>query len=306
MFYIHSKAFHLDDVLCASMAKLMGLQYLRTEIFPENFSENDIMADMGREYNPQRHIFDHHQSFIFPSNVKNSIRKNIKYPYASAGLIWHHYHNEIIYAIIKNTEYNKRIFISIDKKIIRNSDCIDNGFELDKIKNYTLADAISAINPLYKNNDNINNHHFDYAVGFVSTILRNEILKEFEKIKSESYLDSCKIINNGTCLEINEFHHWKDYICSNKRFKDILYVIFPSQRGGWRIQCVPKTPSSFLCRKNLPKNWRANIKIMQKDIGATENLNDSSWFCHLTGFLGGAPTKEMVIKIAEMAIFYKK
>ena len=61
--FVHSGAFHFDDVICAGMARVLGYgpEIKRVRELPENFDKNtDIALDVGGKLSPEEMIFDHH------------------------------------------------------------------------------------------------------------------------------------------------------------------------------------------------------------------------------------------------------
>lgn len=84
-FYTHGGFFHADEVtayaICRRADVATGVVRL-TDL--NNIPDDGIVADIGREYNPARLRFDHHQGLIWRET--NQHVHGI--PYASAGLIW--------------------------------------------------------------------------------------------------------------------------------------------------------------------------------------------------------------------------
>ena len=75
---------------------------------------------------------------------------------------------------------------------------------------------------------------------------------------------------------------------SNKKF-----LIYPAIRGGWNAQVIPVAPGSRDPKCPFPKEWWGQPK---------GNLPDGITFCHNTGFMIAASTKEAAIKACEVAL----
>ena len=76
-----------------------------------------------------------------------------------------------------------------------------------------------------------------------------------------------------------------------------MFVVFPSNRGGYNWQCVPVALGSFAQRHPVPQEWRGmSGKELQEVTGVT-----TATFCHPAGFIGGAETREDAILLAEIA-----
>lgn len=61
--------------------------------------------------------------------------------------------------------------------------------------------------------------------------------------------------------------------------KQILYVIFPDEKGNYRIQGVPKASQSFELRLALPENWRG---VRDKELDLVTGI-DGCIFVHASG-----------------------
>lgn len=78
----------------------------------------------------------------------------------------------------------------------------------------------------------------------------------------------------------------------------VLYAIYQDMGGSWRVQAVPKTPTSFTSRKTLPRDW---CGLRDGILSAATGL-EGSIFVHTGGFIGGHSTKEGAIGMAIQAL----
>jgi len=63
-----------------------------------------------------------------------------------------------------------------------------------------------------------------------------------------------------------------------------LYIIYPDEAGAnWRVQAVPISPDSFICRKALPEEWRG---LRDDNLSKLTGIDDCI-FVHASGFIGG-------------------
>lgn len=77
-----------------------------------------------------------------------------------------------------------------------------------------------------------------------------------------------------------------------------MYVIFPSNRGGYNVQAVPPELGSNAQRKPLPEAWAgAPAAELQRITGVA-----TATFCHPGRFMCGADTFEDAIKMAKLAV----
>ena len=93
---------------------------------------------------------------------------------------------------------------------------------------------------------------------------------------------------------------WEDILLNsnNDKSKDILYVIFPSRRGGYSIQAVPLYPTCFEVRKPFPNQWAG---LREKELREASGV-ETAEFCHNARFLCVCRELEDAIKLAKEAI----
>ena len=135
---------------------------------------------------------------------------------------------------------------------------------------------------------------------YILDITRKEIDIYLEEIKNSIRKNNYRIERNSKRQEnINLF---LDYVIDEKKAKDILFVVFPSNRGGYNVYAVPKEAGSFENRKSFPKEWAGlRDEKLQKITGV-----NSAAFCHIACFICTAKTKDDAIKLANLAIENEK
>ncbi|HCI06861.1 MAG TPA: metal-dependent hydrolase, partial [Sulfitobacter sp.] len=109
----HSGGFHADELLSS---------VILTRLFPQaeliRTRDNDwvtpssdkIIYDVGRDYNAEAQIFDHHQR-------PNPLRED-EQPYSSFGLIWAHYGREYLAAMDVPAANIEAIHDKFDSKFV--------------------------------------------------------------------------------------------------------------------------------------------------------------------------------------------
>ena len=120
------------------------------------------------------------------------------------------------------------------------------------------------------------------------------------KAKAQSLVDEGIENSKNGIMNLERFVPWQEYIFSsvNPKAKEILFVVFPSNRGGFNCQCVPDFLGGFGQRNPLPETWRGlNGEQLRKASGV-----ESAIFCHPAGFMCSAGTREDAIKMAEIAM----
>lgn len=127
----HSGSFHADEALAVFMLKLLpsfsSHKIIRTRD-PEIIKQADIVVDVGGEYSPKMHRYDHHQR-----DFESTYSKEFDVKLSSAGLIYKHFGTEVVSKILSNNNIQStkqqidEIVFRIYKKLILSFDGVDNG-----------------------------------------------------------------------------------------------------------------------------------------------------------------------------------
>ncbi len=111
---------------------------------------------------------------------------------------------------------------------------------------------------------------------------------------------NAELFADGKAMILEKGGPWQEHIFEME-LDDLLYVIFPSDRGGFQIQAVPDKLGSFGMRKALPKKW-AGLRDddLENVLGFGEPTQ--ALFCHVGRFIGGAETIETAKKMTKIAV----
>ncbi|KAI9887610.1 MAG: hypothetical protein M1823_000594 [Watsoniomyces obsoletus] len=136
----HSGTFHADEALAVSMLRLLPT-YAHASLLrsrdPSRLSTCSIIVDVGGEYNPSTHRYDHHQRSFntsFPSRPTKL---------SSAGLIWLHFGRDIISTATRLPEYDPSINLLWEKlylEFIEAIDAHDNGISVYDMQRLSEAE----------------------------------------------------------------------------------------------------------------------------------------------------------------------
>ena len=267
-FLTHKGTMHADEVFAtAFLSFLFEIKLARVnEITKEDKEKDIIIYDIG--YGK----FDHHQP---DARVRDNGLK-----YASFGLLFDYYGKELLEQLeVEDIDTVKK---AIEQDFIIGIDAIDNGIfpTIDapyKIK--TTVDLIKLFNPSYKSNQD-ENEQFLKACSVAQTILE-EINKQ-----------------NGHILVLDEYLPYEEVLLNTPKAKEILFVIFPSNRGGYAINTVPMDVTNRIDRLSFPLEWAGKSGIeLEKETGII-----GSKFCHTNRFLVTAKDKETALSLAILAI----
>ena len=265
----HSSVFHADDVFGVAMCRLINpkIEIIRTlEVdkhleMAKNVGKKAIVFDIGFGK------YDHHQ----PDKALRSDGT----PYCGFGLLWRDYG----YLLCPD----KMAWEKIDQTIVLGIDKADNG-----IQQNLLSNTIKTMNPQWDSalSENVAfgramnvaqimlKAHIDHANSIVAA--RDEVLSEF---------------TGGQILVLDRYLPYLDTVQTDPKLKDLLFVVYPSQRGGWNVQTIPKVPGTFVNRMSFPEKWLGH-----------EDPERGITFAHTANFLIVCETKDQAIRVAEDAI----
>ena len=149
----------------------------------------------------------------------------------------------------------------------------------------SLCDAIGFFNPVWDSKEDQDACFFK-AVAVAKQILENQIesanaVNRADEKVQQAYKNSRDGIGVLPC-----YLPWKNGLYKT----DALFVIYPSQRGGWSAQCVtdhktkkPKLP--------FPQSWAGQPQEVIEQKSGIEGIS----FCHASRFLITAKDKETAL-----------
>ena len=255
--FTHGGKFHADDVFSAALLKIVrpDIQIQRGFTVPDNF--DGLVFDIGDG------MFDHH-------SIDRPERAN-GVPYAAFGLLWQVLGPGLV------GENQARL---LDENFVQPLDLNDNTGEQN-----SLCDAIGFFNPAWDSKEDPDECFFR-AVELAKQILQkqidtaNAVNRADDKVR-EAYRQSKDGIVVLPC-----YLPWKNGLYRS----DALFVVYPSQRGGWSAQCVPdrKTKRSKL---PFPQSWAGQPPEVIAQKSGLEGIT----FCHASRFLISADTRETAI-----------
>ncbi len=272
----HGGIFHADEVLATVILERAFGDFgiVRVASVPENVPSQVIVYDIGYG------AFDHHQ----PQGAGN--RKN-GVPYASAGLIWRAYGKAALKDTTEDKDNASKIWSMVDCRLVQGVDAVDCGVAP---KNYqygviSLSQIVSGFNPVWNSNLS-NNQAFKKAAGTMSQVLSNTIEYAAGIVKAEKAISQAIDTAEQGILILPDFMPWREGVLrsANPKAEGINFVIYPSVRGGYNWQVVPKNMSTRTARKEVPTAWWG---LAGKELQEVCGVPDAT-FCHRAGFIGGA------------------
>lgn len=255
--FTHGGKFHADDVFSTALLRILQPDFTVQRGFEVPDAFEGIVYDIGDG------MFDHHMA-------DRPLRQN-GVPYAAFGLLWKVFGAQLV------GENQARL---LDENFVQPLDLNDNTGE-----DCLLADAIGGFNPLWDSKDDPE-ACFARAVEFAGVILQNN-------------LNAAQAVNRADELVLRAYQNMRDGIVvlpcyapwKNALYRsEAVYVVYPSQRGGWAAQCVndrhTKRP-----KKPFPVGWAGQ----PQDLLAKRSGIPGLRFCHASRFMITGETKEDIL-----------
>lgn len=330
----HSGTFHCDEILAIAMLRVLpeykDAAVVRTRD-KEILAKCDIVVDVGAEYNPEEHRYDHHQRGF------EETMDDHKTKLSSSGLIYKHFGKRVMTTIFNQRKlqenkinsstteivptFDEAVIEKLHKKVyedfMEHIDGIDNGIPVaDGACNYKIESHMSSrigrLNPSWNmesNNEDME-RRFSLALQLASTEFFDYLISLAESwwpgrlIVEAAFEERLQHHSSGEIIVLEKYCPWIAHledIETERNLKGIVkYVLYMDSHGSWRIHAAPVAVGSFASRLPLPEAWRGT---RDEELSKISGLNDCT-FVHANGFIGGNKTLEgtlaMGIKSIEM------
>ena len=256
--FTHGGKFHADDVFATALLMIVrpDIKVTRGFVVPDGF--DGIVYDVGCG------MFDHHQE------PRESRPNGV--PYAAFGLLWRVLGAQLVGA------HQARL---LDENFVQPLDLNDNTGEQN-----SLADAIGSFNPVWDSGED-SDACFWRAVPFAKQVLENEIAAANAVNRADETVQNAYKNSRDGIVVLPDYMPWKNGLYKT----DALFVVYPSQRGGYSAQCV----TDYKTRRSkvpFPPAWG----------GQPEEILREKKFCHPSRFLVTAETKEDAIEACRRAL----
>ena len=281
----HSGTMHADEVFATAFLDLYleDIKVFRTNKV-DDYNGDALIYDIGRGK------YDHHQL--------DAVKRDNGITYSSLGLLWKEFGRDFL------KKYNfsniEEVWNGIDKDLIEGIDADDNGF-FPKIEcNYkarTLPSIIKIFNPSYDSGEN-ESEQFLKAVKLAKMIFEEEVVYINGKVISDKKVS--EIINNSDVskgyLYMEEYFPYEDAIMNHPQGDKILFVAFPSNRGGYAIKTVSKSIDDKTARKLFPEEWAGLQDSELENVSGIVGLR----FCHTGRFIVNCSSLDTMNKVLDV------
>lgn len=283
----HSGTMHADEVFATAFLELYlgNISVFRTpQIDGNTVPEGVLVYDIGRGK------YDHHQL--------DALKRENGIPYSSVGLLWKEYGRDLL----KKMDYDniEEMFNGIDKDLVEGIDGDDNGVfpkveSLYKVK--TLPNIIKIFNPSF-DSDEQEDEQFVKAVSLAKMIWIEEIYYMNGKVIADQRVNQALIENDkeSKYLILDNYLPYEEALLTNPLGENILFVVFPSNRGGYAIKTVPKSLDDHTARLSFPKEWGGLEEQALEEVSHIKGLR----FCHAGCFIVSCRDLESVYQVLNL------
>jgi len=282
---VHTGVFHADDVFCAAAMKILNPAVKIRRITDEenvetNLEEGIVVADIGMG------PFDHHQKDC--PNRDDGIR------HCGASRVWLVFASSVVRRLYPDITEEDCEFVcrSVYNNMLRTIAALDNGDDAFPKNVYSVINVVEGFRPTW-NSKKTYDEGFLEAAECVKVMLENEIHRYAAEASSQEYVRECASHVEDGLVILENYCPWKKIVVQNP---DALSIVYPSPRGGWYVEPVPKTyggHDELEYRISFPDSWR----------GAKGEVAASLWpgltFCHVKGFISAFVTRDQAVAAAK-------
>lgn len=269
--YTHGGRFHADDVFATALLRMLNPKIKIQRVTNIDDNTKGIIYDIGRGE------FDHHQE-------DSPVREN-GVPYAAFGLLWKRFGPEF-FASRCTEEQIPEAVQRFDESFVQPLDLDDNTG-----CGNMLASIIGSFNPYWDENTE-SDRNFWKAVRFAQEILERKLGFLYSQFRADMMVEEAVQKMGDGIVKLPVYAPWKPVVVRS----DALFVIYPSQRGGYCAQAVPGKEEGTL-RCPFPVLWSGKENKELEEASGIVGLR----FCHKGRFLISADTVETCVQACKKA-----
>ena len=293
----HSGGFHADEVLSTVVL---------TRLYPEARvvrtrasdwmvpAEDRILYDVGRAYDADQRMFDHHQK-------PNPLRPDGQ-PYSSFGLVWHHFGMDYLDRLAVPPQARAEIHAALDAAMVVPIDLLDNGAMAPAIAgplaDLTLPALVESLKPVFDDRaPDADDRAFHQAVDIVRVFVEAAVLRKAAKQRAETVvMDAIKAAGRGRVLDLPMGMPFRAAI--EKAAADhLLFVVHPRD-DDWALTGIRVGDGTFEQRADLPQAWAGLTDAALEEASGVPGAT----FCHNGRFIAIAKTREAIVRMAALAV----
>ena len=237
---VHGGCFHGDDVACVALLKLVHKEVKVLRKFKVDDTEtSDYVLDIGRvdKVTENQVFLDHHQG---PELIDGTEIKHCAF-------------SKLIERMIDPSDklFKKHLYNALVLPVAAQ----DNG------QNYAefglVPSPLTFVNAMglsWKDDQKLTDQRFSEVADMAMVVIENIIKNAKDKVEAVTeVLEAANNEENGIVV-LDRYLPWTDTVIEyNNGEPKIKLVIYPSNRGGYNIQVVPKKGGSFESWLSIPE-----------------------------------------------------
>lgn len=293
----HSGGFHADELLSS---------VILTRLFPEarllrtrdgewtRPGDGKIIYDVGRAYDPDALIFDHHQR-------PNPLREDGQ-PYSSFGLIWRHYGHDYLRALDVPDGDIGSIHHGFDQSFVLPIDLMDNGAlepsVAGPLAGMTLPALLESLKPVFDNRSpDADDAAFAAALPVARLVVEAAIGNRAAKRRAEAVVThAIQAAGSARVLELPMGMPFRSAV--EKAGADHLLFVLHRREEDWAITTIRTSGDTFESRADLPAAWAGLTDAALEQASGVEGAK----FCHNARFVAVARSRDAALKMADLAV----
>lgn len=297
----HSGGFHADELLSSVVLTQLfpAAELIRTrdaEITSPGAGK--IIYDVGRDYDVDQGIFDHHQR-------PNPLREDGQ-PYSSFGLIWKHFGRDYLRALDVPEADLEYVHHGFDRGFVLPVDLLDNGAVEPSVAgplaSMTLPSLLETLKPAFDDRSaQADDLAFMAALPIARAFVEAAVRTRAAKRRAEALVTQAIVAaGEAQVLELPMGMPFRAAV--EKAGADhLLFVIHPREGNGrtdWALTTIRKGGDTFEARADLPAAWAG---LNGSDLAALTGV-EGAVFCHNALFIAVADSRDGVVEMARQAV----
>ena len=293
----HSGGFHADELLSS---------VILTRLFPEarilrsrdeawiTPAPGRIIYDVGRAYDADARIFDHHQRPV-PGREDGT-------PYSSFGLIWRHFGADYLRALGLPEADIAPIHAAFEADFVLPVDLMDNGAlnpsVAGPLADLTLPVLLESLKPVFDDDRaDADDLAFTAALPVARAFVEAALRRKAAKARALSVvMQAIADAGENRVLELPRGMPFRSAI--EKAGADhLLFVIHPRD-SDWALTGIRLREDSFAQRADLPAAWAG---LTDAALEAASGVPGAR-FCHNGRFIAVASSRDAIMRMAELAV----
>ncbi len=293
----HSGGFHADEVLSTVVLSRLFPEATLVRSRDAEWITPDsgkIIYDVGRAYDADTGIFDHHQK-------PNPLRENGQ-PYSSFGLIWRHFGKDYLAALDVPQSDIDEVHASFEQSFVLPVDLLDNGAidpsAAGPLSGLTLPVLLETLKPSFDDiRDEADNSAFVMAVDVARHFVEAGIRAKSAKQRAEALVKKAiKAAGDGRVLELPTGMPFRSAIESTGA-DHLLFVVHP-RNDDWTLTTIRKGADTFENRADLPATWGGLTDAALEEATGVQGAK----FCHNALFIAVADSRDAILELARLAV----